>query len=55
MHKCQVSNIHLENNWLYYLGSVGYGVFFNIIIINMFRVLGLITYLNEISAIGVGY
>jgi hypothetical protein len=37
MHKDQFSNTHLQNCWLYYLGGVGYRVYF--ILISVFSVL----------------
>jgi hypothetical protein len=64
MHKGQFSSTHLKNH-LYYLGtSYNYIILYDIIIIiiiiikkiiNMFRFLRLITYMDEIPIIGVGY
>jgi hypothetical protein len=57
MHKGQFSSTHHKDR-LYYLGMESYNLFFFIFlfkkIINMFRVLRLITYMDEIPIIGVG-
>jgi hypothetical protein len=61
MHKVWVSNTDLENYQSHYQVRVGYiGFFFNVFfplfpIINMLRILGLISYLNEVLIVWASY